>query len=251
MKTLITENKDNYFVITLNRPESKNAFDQEMIAEITEIFKKISQDKSIHAVILKGAGSVFCSGADLSWMKNMINYSYQENLADSEKLWNLFAAIDDCPHVVITQVQGAAFGGALGLIACSDYVFADEKTKFCFSEVKLGLAPAVISSFILNKCSTAFIKPLMLSAEVFTAQTALQAGLIQQIDSSVSSIENLQSKFNVNGIMAMRATKKLIKELNFDGQRQEHHKKITTELISRLRVGEEAQIRITSFLGKK
>lgn len=251
MKTVITENKDNYFIITLNRPESKNAFDQVMIAELTELFNKISQDESITAVILKGAGTAFCSGADLSWMKNMINYSYQENLTDSVKLWNLFAAIDECPHIVITQVHGAAFGGALGLIACSDYVFAEEKTKFCFSEVKLGLAPAVISSFILNKCSTAVVKPLMLSAEVFTAQTALQAGLVQQIDSSVLSIEDLQSKFKANGAKAMRATKKLIKDLQFDRQRQESHKQLTTELISQLRVGEEAQDRLNAFLNKK
>jgi methylglutaconyl-CoA hydratase len=251
MKTLITENINNYFVITLNRPEAKNAFDQLMIAEMTETFKKISQDESIVAVILKGAGTAFCSGADLSWMKSMINYIYQENLADSEKLWNLFAAIDECSHVVITQVHGAVFGGALGLIACSDYVFAEEKTKFCFSEVKLGLAPAVISSFILNKCSTAAVKPFMLSAEVFTAQTALQAGLVQQIDSKVLSIDDLRNKFNANGVKAMRATKKLIKDLEFDRQRQDYHKKTTTELISQLRIGEEAQSRLTAFFEKK
>lgn len=252
MKTVLTEIKNNYFVITLNRPDFKNAFDQLMIEEITDVFNSLKTDeyllkneKNIHAVILKGAGSVFCSGADLSWMKSMVQFNYEQNLADSEKLWDMFEAIETCPHVVITQVQGAVFGGALGLVACSDYVFAEGKTKFCFSEVKLGLAPAVISSFILNKCSESFIKPLMISAEVFSAEKALSAGLIQSIYQGELAEVEIQKRFNDNGTEAMRETKKLIKNLKTTS-----HKKTTTELISRLRVGAEAQDRLGRFLKK-
>ncbi len=245
LKTVLVENINNFCVVTLNRPEAKNAFDQQMILELTQVFIDLNNSNDFQGVILKGEGSAFCAGADLNWMKNMVQFSFDQNVQDSEKLWNMFQAIQQCKHLIITKVHGAVFGGALGLVACSDYIFSEEKTQFCFSEVKLGLAPAVISSFILNKCSESFIKPLMLSAEVFNTLKAQQIGLVQQIFISDLSIEEIQNKFIHNSPIAVRATKKLLADLKDQDQ-----KKLTTELISHLRIGEDAQARLKKFFNK-
>ena len=162
-------------VITLNRPEFKNAFHPEMISEITTFFE--TEGSKSDLIIMRGEGTAFCAGADLNWMKSMVNYSRSENLEDAKKLGAMFYAIQNCNAPTAAVAQGAVFGGALGLLACCDYVFAEENTQFCFSEVRLGLAPAMISDFILRKISDAFIRPLMLTAEVFYTNHAARPKL--------------------------------------------------------------------------
>ncbi len=183
MKFLKIETSGEFKIVKLNRPEVKNAFHPEMIAEITAAFTEFNMDSKIKAVVIAGEGSVFCAGADLNWMQEMIKYSLAENQKDSEKLWQMFEAIQVCERPVIGIVHGAVFGGALGLMACCDYVFAEEKTQFCFSEVKLGLVPAVISSFVLKKVPDAFVRPLMLSAEV---RSCLGADMLKAVWSDVA-----------------------------------------------------------------
>src|SRR3989344_9473858 len=181
MKFLKIEDLGEFKVISLNRPEVKNAFHPEMISEITEVFTDFANDKKTKSIVLQGQGTAFCAGADLNWMKEMVNYTFDQNLKDSEKLWMMFEAIAFCPVPVIGVAHGAAFGGALGLLSCCDYVYAEEKTQFCFSEVKLGLAPAIISGFISRKIPDAFYRPFMLSAEIFNSQDSKNIGLIQRI----------------------------------------------------------------------
>lgn len=237
---------DDLCIVTLNRPEVKNAFDPLMIQEITQTFIDLNRNQKLKGIILQGYGTAFCSGADLAWMKNMIDYTYEENMKDSENLWNMFETIKNVQHPVLAKVHGAVFGGALGILACCDYVIAEEKTKFCFSEVRLGLAPAVISSFILRKCSDTFVRPYMISAEVFFAEAAAKMGLVHQIYCNEIAIEDLIKKISGNGLEGMRATKKLLNQL--EASNLNEHKKITTDVISRLRVSEDAQKRLQNFL---
>jgi len=243
---------DSIKIVELNRSEIKNAFNPEMISELTDVFKKLSVDKSTRVVVIKGSGTAFCAGADLNWMKSMAQFTFEQNIQDSEKLWDMFEAIAFCEKPVIGVVHGAAFGGALGLIACCDHVIADEKTKYCFSEVKLGLSPAVISAFILRKCADAFVRPLMLNAEVFTSEKAKSIGLVHHIVTAHEDAMNLVRQYSELGIDAIAETKKLLNsiELAKNGDSWQKQKKLTTLVISERRISSEAQSRLKSFLSK-
>lgn len=205
----IHEEKNIAFV-SLNRPEVKNAFNPELIQQITGCFIQLSGRKDLRAVILSGEGNVFCAGADLNWMQNMIQYSLDQNKKDSAELYEMFEAIESCALPVIGVVQGAAFGGALGLIAACDYVLADEKTQMCFSEVKIGLAPAVISAFVLKKCVLGVMKPLMLSGKVFSPSEVLGSGLVHEVSQSgnmATSLSKIVRHFEEASPEAVRETK--------------------------------------------
>ncbi len=236
-------------ILTLNRPEVKNAFHPEMISEITHFFQNENFLNKTKLIILKGEGSSFCAGADLNWMKDMAQFSYEENIEDSTKLWNMFESIQSCQIPVICIAQGAVFGGGLGLLACSDYVFVDEKTQYCFSEVKLGLAPAIISGFISQKISDAFVRPLMISGEVFNSQVAIKIGLAQQTFAEPIDLSVVVKKFSGNGIEAMKETKKLL-NLIFNKTNKDELKKNCTKVISERRVSAEGQSRIKAYLNK-
>lgn len=234
---------------SLNRPEVKNAFHPEMIQELTEFFKQASHDKSIKAIVLKGEGTAFCAGADLNWMKEMVDYTFDQNVADSQKLWEMFEAIAFCETPVIGIAHGAVFGGALGLLACCDYVFAEEKTQFCFSEVKLGLAPAVISSFVARKSSDGHFRPLMLSAEVFSTEKAEAIGLAHKTFNGELDLATALKNFFANGTEAMRETKKLLNEISTATWSEQ--KVETTKIISQRRISPEGQERLKKFVEKK
>ena len=249
MKYLKIESIQDYKIIKLNRPEVKNAFHPDMISEITELFHQLNTEKNIKAAVLTGEGNVFSAGADLNWMKEMIKYSFEDNLKDSEKLWNMFEAIAFCERPVIGVVQGAVYGGALGLAASCDYVFAEEKTQFCFSEVKIGLVPAVISSFLIKKLPDSQIRPLMLSAEVFSTEKAKSIGLVQSVFSGAIDLQNNLKLFNQNGLEAMRETKKLLNQLSAVSWNEQ--KKLTTQVISERRVSAEGQNYLQKFIDKK
>ena len=234
--------------VILSRPQVKNAFHPEMIAELTQYFKSVKNKKCI---FLSGEGGAFCAGADLNWMKDMVQYSFDQNIKDSEKLWEMFDSILNCQAVVVGVAHGAVFGGGLGLLAVCDYVFAEEKTKFCFSEVKLGLSPAVISSFVLRKCNLGQARALMLSAEVFHTEKAMQLGLVHQNFSGVkSSLAEFSDLFSVSGTEALAATKKLLNQLEGSPSWAEQ-KSMTTKVISERRISKEAQEKLKFFLDGK
>jgi methylglutaconyl-CoA hydratase len=243
------ENNDQVKVLSLNRPEVKNAFHPEMIQEITNFFTQESQSKNTQVILLKGEGTAFCAGADLNWMKSMVDYSVEENMSDSKKLWAMFESIQNCSVPVVGLAHGAVFGGALGLLACCDYVFAEEKTQFCFSEVKLGLAPAVISSFISRKVQDAFVRPFMLSAEVFKTSQALQIGLVHKSYSEKIELSEVVKVFSGNGLEAMRETKKLLNQL-LETSDTETRKNLCAQVITQRRMSVEGQERLKKFLSK-
>lgn len=252
MKNIVVTELDHVAYVKLCRPEVRNAFNPEMIAEITQAFLGFEKRADLRAVTLSGEGKSFCAGADLNWMKEMANFSYDQNLEDSKKLFAMFESIADCSLPVLGHVHGAAFGGALGLLACCDEVVADEETEFCFSEVKLGLAPAVISAFILKKAASGFIRPLMLSGAVFGVEDAYLGGLIHQIaDAGEGSIalQTLVHEYTQVGPQALRETKRLLNSLPAMSWSQQKEK--TTQVISQLRVGDEGQEGLKSFFEKR
>lgn len=244
------KNDEQIQIVSLNRPEVKNAFHPEMISEITQLFSDMKSNQKTKAIILKGEGTAFCAGADLNWMKEMVNYDFDQNVKDSEKLWDMFDAIIQCPVPIIGALHGAVYGGALGLVACCDYVIAHASTQFCFSEVKLGLAPAVISSFILRKIPDGLARPFMLSAEVFSAEIALRMGLVHQISVNFENWSDEIKKFSGNGVEGMHETKKLLNQIN-QGLSWAEQKRLTTQIISERRVSFEAQERLKKFIDKK
>lgn len=238
--------------VKLNRPDMRNAFDPSMIADITKTFLDLDKRADLRAIVLQGEGKVFCAGADLNWMREMVSYTLEQNKEDSLKLFAMFEAIAGCSLPVIGLVQGAAFGGALGLVACCDYVIADPQTQFCFSEVKLGIAPAVISAFIQKKATAGKVRHFMMSGAVFNSQQAFESGLVSEIaaipDFS-TRLEHLLKQYKECGPEAVRATKKLLNdlpELSWQEQRQR-----TSALIAERRVSAEGQEGLKSFLAKR
>lgn len=246
------EKKTGYTEITLQREDVRNAFNPEMIAEITKAFQSVRADLKTRAVVFAGSGKAFCAGADLAWMKSMVNYSFAENQKDAEVLFEMFEAIRNCEVPVIAKVHGSAFGGAIGLLAASDYVIAEEGTQMSFSEVKLGIAPAVISAFVLRKAIHGIVAPLMLSGKLFTAKDVLGSGLVHEavsLDQLDTRVAEFITTLSQGGPEAVRETKKLINEL-CDLSFAES-KKATAKVIAERRSSEEGQDGLRSFLEKR
>jgi methylglutaconyl-CoA hydratase len=167
--------------VNLDRPEVRNALNPELIRELTEVFDWLNSRDDIRVIILKGNGKCFCAGADLAYMKDMAGYSYNQNIADGEKLSKLFQTIYFCNKAVIVDVHGACIGGANGIIAAADVVIAEKETKFAFSEVRLGITPATISPFVVQKIGNTAAKELMLTGRRFTAEEAKDFRLVNVV----------------------------------------------------------------------
>ncbi len=253
MSTVLTQENKGLFSVQLNRPDVRNAFHPTMIAELTKIFKQLRKNKNVHTVVLSGAGSSFCAGADLEWMKSMAKFTRAQNKKDAEALFDMFAEMDAFPGVIIGQVHGHVMGGALGLVAVCDLVVAEEKTQFCFSEVKLGLSPAVISAFVKNKIPLAEMSRWFLTAEAFTAEQAQKMGLVNEVAKSEAILSQTQkwvAALQANAPQAVRETKRLLKAVSVEDKKTQL-KKITTTLIAQLRVSAEGQEGLQSFLEKR
>jgi len=239
--------------VTLNNPDKHNAFDDEVIALLTNIFKQLSQDKQVKLVVLASTGKSFCAGADLGWMKRMADYSYEENLADSNALAELFKTIHFMPQPTIAKIQGAAFGGAVGLAACCDMVVAAERASFCLSEVKLGLIPATISPYVIKAIGERASRRFFLTAERFFAAKAQELGLVSEVVTAEELDNKTQELINAtlgNGPQAVHAAKELIadvanKEINDELIAE------TSKRIASIRVGEEGQEGLTAFFEKR
>ncbi|MFM6927463.1 MAG: enoyl-CoA hydratase-related protein [Bdellovibrio sp.] len=252
MKFVVVAEMNHVAYVKLNRPDVRNAFNPEMIAEITQIFHDLNARKDLRSVVLQGEGKSFCAGADLNWMREMVNFSFIQNREDSVKLFGMFEAIAKCTLPVIGLVHGAAFGGALGLLAACDEVIAEEGTQFCFSEVKLGIAPAVISSFVQRKTIPGKVRPLMLSAVVFNAHTAQQAGLVTDVVAAGeghNAIQKVIQNYMQCGPEAVRETKKLLNDIG--NMTWEQQRDRTTNLIAERRASAEGQEGLKSFLEKR
>ncbi len=250
MKTITLTQNQFVATLRLNRPEVRNAFNAEMIEEITKACQQLQTDTNLRLVVLRGEGESFCAGGDLTWMKSMAKYTQAENLKDAQKLYEMFEAFKKIPVPTLCVIHGHAMGGGVGLVAASDMTIAVEDTKLSFSEVKLGLAPAVISSFVADKLSRSDLYRYFLTAEIFDAQKALLMGLVHEVvatDKVDSLLNEWIEKILKNGPEALRATKKLLGDLS----QQQNFKNLTTELIARMRVSPEGQEGLQSFLEKR
>ena len=179
-KSLLVNVEQHIATVTLNRPEIRNAFNDEMIAELTDAFKTLGDDNQVRVIVLAATGKAFCAGADLNWMRAMADYSYEENLADADKLAQMLKTIYECPKPTIAAVQGDVYAGGMGLVAVCDVAIAVRIANFCLSEVRLGLAPATISPYVIKSLGARASQRYFLSAEVFDSKKARQLGFIHE-----------------------------------------------------------------------
>jgi methylglutaconyl-CoA hydratase len=239
--------------ITLNRPDKHNAFDDAIIAQLTALFKQAAGDPQARVVVLKATGKSFCAGADVNWMKRMANYSYEQNLADANALANMLHTLYTLPKPTIAKVQGAAFGGAVGLVACCDIAVASRLSKFCLSEVKLGLIPATISPYVIAAMGERVARRYFMTAEVFSAHRARRLGLLSEAvteEDLESTINDLISHILNNGPLAVSAAKQLVFDVKNQPLSDELIEK-TSLCIATTRISQEGQEGLSAFLEKR
>lgn len=236
--------------LTLDRPEVRNAFNDELIEAITSTVAGLPSD--VRVLVLAGEGKAFCAGADLNWMRSMAGYSREENVADSSRLRRMFETLDACPAPTVARVQGAAMAGATGLVACCDVAVAGESAVFAFTEVKLGLVPAVISPYVVRRVGYAFARAAFLSAERFDARRACEAGLVHRVvpeDALDETVEEYVAHFLDAGPRALRETRGLLEAVW--GRRPEEVGDVTVATIADARVSEEGQEGVAAFFAKR
>lgn len=252
MQYVTTREENEIFYIDLARAEKRNAFDPQMIEEIKEAFQKADQCDS-RIVLLKGQGKSFSAGADLNWMKSMVDYSLSENQKDSLNLHHMFEAGRICRLPIVGVAHGHVMGGALGLLSICDIVYCEESTKLAFSEVRIGLAPAVISPFVLRKAIGSKVKELMLSGRVFTAAEAKDAGLVNFLfkeDEMEEVLLQVANQFRALAPEALRETKRLIQSYQ-SGLSWRELKDLTSTVIAERRVSPEGQEGLTAFFEQR
>ncbi|NQY63603.1 MAG: enoyl-CoA hydratase/isomerase family protein [Alteromonadaceae bacterium] len=252
-KVLFSVDAKGVATVTLNNPDKHNAFDDIIIAQLTEIFNEIANSDNIRIMVLASTGKSFSAGADLGWMKRMASYSYEDNLKDANALANMLKALNFLPQPTIAKIQGAAFGGAVGLSSCCDIVIAANKASFCLSEVKLGLIPATISPYVVNAIGLKASRRYFITAERFFADSAKQLGLVDEVVELTelnSEVDKMISTLLANGPEAVRHAKKLALDVAYQDI-DEALIKDTSERIAQLRVSEEGQEGLGSFFEKR
>ena len=249
---LLTQRDGSIERLILNRADVRNAFNGRMVAELTAWAEAIAGDAGVLVIVMSGAGPTFCAGADIGWMAKTVEYTEAENVADAERASRMFAAIDQLPAPVIGRVHGAAIGGGAGLAAVCDVVVAEEHATFGFTEVKLGLIPAVISPFVLAKIGRSAARELFLTGRRFTAQHALDIGLVhtvvppEHLDAAVDAVvRELLSA----GPEAVAAVKRLIADVEAADRTQVSA--MTATALAKRRVSAEGQEGLRAFLQKR
>ena len=252
METIQYKTIDGVARVTLNRPDIHNAFNDVMLSELIQIFGEIGDNKSIRVVVLTGNGRSFCAGADLNWMKKMINYSYEENIEDSNQVSECMFRIYSLPQPTIGRINGAAIGGGMGLVAACDVVVAHIDAVFSLSEVKLGLVPACISPYVIKRAGESKCREFFLSGERINAEKALSAGLVNEVVSPEtldSTVARWIEQFKRNGPEALSVCKNLLAKV--PGMTLDEAKSYTADVIARLRISDEGQEGMNAFLEKR
>jgi len=238
--------------VTLARPEVRNAFNAEVIERLHRVFTRITEADDVRAVVLSGEGKVFCGGADINWMRASLDLSFDANVGDAERMSDMFRAIDNCPKPVVGRIHGAALGGGAGLAAVCDIAIASDDAIFGFTEVKLGIIPAVISPFVLAKIGPSHARALFFTGERFDAHQAEAIGLVHRvvpIGDLDQEVEGCLAELRSAGPSAIAAAKLLLRRVldnSYDASRP-----ITTEAIARQRVGPEGQEGLHAFLERR
>ena len=238
--------------VVLTRPEVRNAFNAELIAQLRDTFLALGGDPAVRVVILEGEGKTFCGGADVNWMRGSLELSEDENVRDAETMSDMFRAIDRCPKPVIAKVHGAALGGGAGLCAVADAVVADEEALFGFTETKLGIIPAVISPFVLAKIGASHARRLFLTGERFDAARAQTIGLVHEVvhaDALDGTVEAIAHELESAGPNAVAAAKTLV--ANVRAASYDESRGLTARAIAKQRTTEEGQEGLRAFLERR
>jgi len=241
--------------LQLNRPEIHNAFGERMIRELTETLHAAGDDPAVRLVVLTGVGKSFSAGADMHWMSSMVGASVEENEQDAQKLARMLRRLNYFPKPTIARINGAAFGGGVGLVACCDITIATKSALFALTEVRLGLVPAVISPFVFRRLGESQSRRLFLSAERFGAKAAQQIGLVQMVVAPEDLDQAVETQITLlleAGPTALKQAKRLVfSAANHDNTRQRQIDEDNARLIAKLRVSEEGQEGLRAFLDKR
>jgi methylglutaconyl-CoA hydratase len=242
MAALRVERDGETLHVTLARPDRRNAFDAALIGELTEAFSDIGDAR---AVVLAGEGESFCAGADVEWQRTSIELTVEENVQDALRLHRMLVAVYECPAPVIARVQGYALGGGSGLVSCADVAVAAPDAIFGFTEVRLGIIPAVISPFVFAKIGTSAARRYFLTGERFDAATALRIGLVHEVaDELDDAVARIVGDVLRSGPEATRAAKRLVRDRPGEGE-------ALARIAAGLRAGEEGQEGLRAFLEKR
>ena len=252
-KVLYTISDNGVATVTFNNADKHNAFDDVIIKTLTDIFNNIAKRDDIRVMVLAANGKSFSAGADLGWMKRMASYSYEDNLKDANALAQMLKALNFLPQATIAKIQGAAFGGAVGLASCCDIVIASNKASFCLSEVKLGLIPATISPYVVNAIGLKASRRYFQTAERFFSDKAMQLGLVDEVvetDDLTPAVDKMITTLLSNSPEAMRQAK----QLAFDVAYQDINEQLLNETSARIasiRVSNEGQEGLSAFFEKR
>jgi methylglutaconyl-CoA hydratase len=236
----------------LNRPEVRNAFDDVMIGELALFFKELAAGSHTRALVVTGTGDCFCAGADLSWMKRMKEFTVEQNLEDASQLAGMLRQLYTLPVATIASVNGHAIGGGLGLIAACDFAVASQDARFAFSEVKLGLTPATISTYVIRKIGERACRELFITGRRIPAERALGFGLLNSVvpgEKLEEAVQMIVDEVLTSGPAAVTACKELLRDLptlSLDDAQE-----YTSRMIAELRVSQEAQEAMAAFLEKR
>jgi methylglutaconyl-CoA hydratase len=250
---LIVEKRNTVAIVTLNRPEVRNAFDDVLISNLTRVFLELDKDETVRAVVLAGAGKAFCAGADLNWMKRMAGYGYEDNLKDANALAYMLKTLDRMSKPTVARVHGPAYAGGVGLVAACDIAIGSQAAEFCLTEVKLGLSPATISPYVVRAMGERLARRYCLTGEVIDAGEAYRLRLL----SDVAAKEELDGAVNallghlvVGGREAHRKIKDLVRMV---GRAPIDDAMIddTAKRIAEIRVSPEGKEGVASFLEKR
>ncbi len=249
---LILQIEHSIATVTLNRPALRNSFNAQLISELTSVFEDLGSRSDLRVIVLAANGIGFCAGADLSWMKAMASFSYEENLADADLLAKMLSTIYLCPLPTIARVQGDAYGGGVGLAAVCDIVIASESAHFCLSEARLGLLPATISPYIIKAMGEQASRRYFITSERFSAAEAHRIGFVHLLSTPAEldqHVERTCRSLLQNGAHAVKECKRLVQ----DFANQPIDEKLRAESVKRIadiRGTAEAQARMKSFLEK-
>jgi methylglutaconyl-CoA hydratase len=253
-QNILTEIDAGVGIITLNRPERHNAFDDALIGELSEAIDSMAADPAVRVLVISSTGKSFCAGADLNWMKRAAGYSSEENLFDSRALAEMLRRLAQCPKPTIARIQGPAYGGGVGLVACCDVAIATFDVAFSLTEVKLGIIPAVISPHVIAAIGERYARRYMLTAERFSAAEAYRIGLVHEmvadevaLDEAVGEIVDAMMK---NGPRALAECKALIAAVAWKPLSPEVIED-TAQRITRLRASVEGREGMSAFLEKR
>lgn len=241
--------------VTLNRPEKHNAFDVATLKALRDILQRHGSDPAVRVVVVTGAGKTFCSGADLSEMRALIGASEADNLRDALHLTDLLGVLNELPKPTVARVNGNAFGGAVGLIACCDIAIAHRDARLGLTEVRLGLAPAAISPYVVAAIGVRQARRYFQTAELIGMQDAQRLGLVHEIAAAEeldAAVESIVATLLKGGPQAQREAKELVAEVaGADGRPEAALRRSTAQRLARLRVSGEGQEGMTAFLEKR